>query len=124
MVSTSEEILVVGGEDHKTGQADDFEQRYDNGWRNGRAPVCRRLARSAYRWSGQVMEPEDYMGFIGRNPADKDNVYIVTGDSGNGMTHGTIAGILIPDLIAGRENPWDEALRSVAADLQRQRAIS
>jgi hypothetical protein len=24
------------------------------------------------------------------------------------MTHGTIAGILIPDLIAGRENPWSQ----------------
>ena len=23
-----EEILIVGGEDHKTGQADDFEERY------------------------------------------------------------------------------------------------
>jgi Rieske Fe-S protein len=33
-------------------------------------------------------------------------VYIATGDSGNGMTHGTIAGILITDLIMGRENPW------------------
>src|SRR2546421_10431436 len=30
----------------------------------------------------------------------------LTGDSGNGMTHGTIAGMLIVDLIAGRENPW------------------
>jgi nitrite reductase/ring-hydroxylating ferredoxin subunit len=55
-----------------------------------------------------VMEPEDMVGFIGRNPMDKDNVFIVTGDSGNGMTHGTIAGILIPDLIAGRTNRWQK----------------
>jgi hypothetical protein len=61
-----------------------------------------------FRWSGQVMEPEDYMGFIGRNPADKENVYIATGDSGQGMTHGSIAGILIPDLIMGRENRWEK----------------
>ena len=37
---------------------------------------------------------------------DKENVFIVTGDSGNGLTHGTIAGMLLRDLIIGRENPW------------------
>ncbi len=51
------------------------------------------------------MEPVDGIAYIGRNPGDK-NVFVVTGDSGNGMTHGTIAGILITDLICGRENPW------------------
>ena len=100
-----DEVLVIGGEDHKTGQADDFEQRYQRleDWARVRWPQADEVV---YRWSGQVMETEDYLGFIGRNPSDKENVYITTGDSGNGMTHGTIAGILIPDLIAGRENPW------------------
>jgi len=100
-----DEVLIVGGEDHKTGQADDFEQRYDRleDWARLRFPSAGEIV---YRWSGQVMEPVDGLGFIGRNPADKDNVYITTGDSGNGITHGTIAGILIPDLIMGRENGW------------------
>ncbi len=61
-----------------------------------------------YKWSGQVMEPMDSLGYIGHNPMDNENIYIVTGDSGNGMTHGTIAGILIPDLILGIENPWEK----------------
>jgi Rieske Fe-S protein len=100
------EILVVGGEDHKTGQADDFDARYARlqDWARIRFPS---VGEVVFRWSGQVMEPVDGLGFIGRNPADKQNVYIVTGDSGNGMTHGAIAGILIPDLIAGRKNPWE-----------------
>jgi Rieske Fe-S protein len=51
------------------------------------------------------MEPMDGVAYIGRNPGDK-NVFIVTGDSGNGITHGIIAGMLIVDLIAGRENSW------------------
>jgi Rieske Fe-S protein len=59
-----------------------------------------------FRWSGQIMEPVDSLAFIGRNPADHDNVFVATGDSGNGMTHGTIAGMLLTDLILGRENPW------------------
>ena len=52
------------------------------------------------------MEPVDGLALIGRNPLDSDNVYIATGDSGNGMTHGTIAGMLLTDLISGRDNPW------------------
>jgi Rieske Fe-S protein len=52
------------------------------------------------------METVDGLAFIGRNPLDDENVYIVTGDSGMGMTHGAIAGILLTDLINGRENPW------------------
>ena len=52
------------------------------------------------------MEPVDGVAFIGRNPGDSPNVYIATGDSGMGMTHGTIAGILITDLIMGRECSW------------------
>jgi nitrite reductase/ring-hydroxylating ferredoxin subunit len=59
-----------------------------------------------FRWSGQVMETQDGLAFIGRNPLDANNVYVATGDSGMGMTHGTIAGMLICDLIQGRPNRW------------------
>jgi Rieske Fe-S protein len=59
-----------------------------------------------FRWSGQVMEPIDGLAFIGRNPMDEENVFIATGASGTGMTHGTIAGIILTDLIRGRQNPW------------------
>jgi nitrite reductase/ring-hydroxylating ferredoxin subunit len=54
----------------------------------------------------RVLVPMDALAYIGRNPWDKDNVYIVTGDCGIGMTHCTIAGILITDLITGKENKW------------------
>src|SRR5438045_7500049 len=59
-----------------------------------------------FQWSGQVMEPVDSLAFIGRNPMDEDNVFIATGDSGHGLTHGTIAGILLTDLLQGRDNAW------------------
>ena len=51
------------------------------------------------------MEPVDHLAFIGRDPS-QENVYIATGDSGNGMTHGTIAGLVITDLVHGVEVPW------------------
>jgi glycine/D-amino acid oxidase-like deaminating enzyme/nitrite reductase/ring-hydroxylating ferredoxin subunit len=102
-----EDLLIVGGEDHKTGQADDAAARYANleHWARQIFPAARQVR---HRWSGQVMEPVDGLAYLGRNPMDADNVYIATGDSGNGMTHGTIAGILITDLITGRTNPWEK----------------
>jgi Rieske Fe-S protein len=69
-----------------------------------RFPMAREVL---HRWTGQVMEPIDYLAYIGRDPAD-ENVYVATGDSGMGMTHGTIAGIVITDLIHGAEVPWAE----------------
>ena len=101
----TEELLIVGGEDHKTGQADDAEERYVRleAWTRERFPVVGSI-RS--HWSGQVLETIDGLAFIGRNPLDSSNIYIATGDSGQGMTHGTIAGMLLTDLIVGRQNPW------------------
>jgi len=100
------DVLIVGGEDHKTGQQDDANKRFAalEHWTRHRFSMIESIE---YRWSGEVMEPIDGLAFIGRNPMDKDNVFIATGDSGNGMTHGTIAGILLTDLILDRKNPWE-----------------
>lgn len=100
------DVLIVGGEDHKTGQKDDAGKRFGalERWTRHRFPMVEGIE---YRWSGEVMEPMDGLAFIGQNPMDSKNVYIATGDSGNGMTHGTIAGILLTDMIMGRKNPWE-----------------
>ena len=102
-----DDLLIVGGEDHKSGQAADSPQRYRNleAWARSRFPMMREVE---FAWGGQVMEPLDYLGFIGRNPMDHDNIYIATGDSGMGLTHGTIAGMLLCDLILGRQSPWEK----------------
>jgi len=98
------DVLIVGGEDHKTGQADDMNARYARliDWTRQRV---HHVGPVAFQWSGQVMEPVDGLAYIGQNPGD-ENVFIVTGDSGMGMTHGTIAGLLLRDLILDRPNPW------------------
>ena len=101
-----DDLLIVGGEDHKTGQADDPEDRWSRleSWTRERFPMAGAVA---YRWSGQVFEPADGVAFIGRDHRHS-SVYIATGDSGMGMTHGTIAGMLLADLIAGRPNRWED----------------
>jgi len=99
------ELLIVGGEDHKTGQETNPELHFDRliSWVRNRFPQIESIE---YRWSGQVMEPIDGVAFIGPNPMDTPNVYVATGDSGMGMTHGVIASLLLSDLILGRDNPW------------------
>ncbi|MDQ2979575.1 MAG: FAD-dependent oxidoreductase, partial [Acidobacteriota bacterium] len=99
------DCLIVGGEDHKSGQADDVGERHGRleAWARARFLEMEEVA---FTWAGQVMETLDGLAFIGRNPMDAENVFIVTGDSGNGLTHGTIAGILLTDLILGRTSPW------------------
>jgi Rieske Fe-S protein len=99
------DLLIVGGEDHKTGQADDADLRYGalEQWTRERFPQA---AQVEYRWSGQIIEPFDGLAFIGPNPGDDPNVFIATGFSGNGITYGTIAGMLLTDLILKRENRW------------------
>lgn len=101
------DTLIVGGEDHKTGQDDHLAKHFWalEGWTRLKFPMAQEVE---YRWSGQVFEPMDGLAYIGRNPGDTDNVYIATGDSGHGMTHGTIAGMLITDLIMERPNPWEK----------------
>lgn len=104
------DLLIGGGEDHKTGQAEDEhipeQDRFAKleEWLRNKFPT---MGEIVYRWSGQVLEPVDSLAFIGRNPGD-ENIYICTGDSGNGMTHGTIAGMLIGDLIQHVPNAWEK----------------
>ena len=100
-------ILIVGGEDHKTGQADDARARYARleAWARERFGSV--AGEVAYRWSGQVIQSMDGLAFTGKNPkSNHSRVVIHTGDSGNGMTHGTIAAMLLTDLIQGRSNEW------------------
>jgi len=97
------ELVIVGGADHRTGQGEPMQswidlEKWARRWLHLDGDVVA-------RWSGQIIEPVDGPAHIGRSP-DLDHVYVVTGDSGNGLTHGTIAGILIPELMRGQNPPW------------------
>lgn len=103
-----DDYQVVGGCYHKVGQ-ESTSGRFDEleTWARERFPQAGDMD---YRWSGQIYEPVDYMAFIGKNQG-RNHTYVVTGDSGDGLTHGVLAGRLLADEIDNIENPWSHLYR-------------
>jgi|SRR5688572_8220591 glycine/D-amino acid oxidase-like deaminating enzyme/nitrite reductase/ring-hydroxylating ferredoxin subunit len=97
------DFLIFGGEDHKTGQTADTEACYARLEKTLLARIPR--VEISHRWSGQVIETPDGLPYIGRAA---DHQYVATGFAGNGMTFGTLAGMMATDAILGRDNPWRE----------------
>lgn len=97
------DLLIVGGEDHKTGQEHDQAERWARliGWIRQRVPT---VGDVRHHWSGQVFETPDGLGLIGRAPWGK-NLFVITGDSGMGLTHGTLGARLVANLILGDADP-------------------
>ncbi|KAL9097636.1 MAG: hypothetical protein Q9163_006337 [Psora crenata] len=98
-----DDYLVLGGCDHAVGQETE-EGRYAKleAW------VRERFTKAGsvdYKWSGQILNSTDMVSYIGLNTG-KSHTYIVTGDTGHGLTQGVLAGRLIADEIQGIENPW------------------
>ena len=111
------DYLIAGGGDHKSGEANDGDIRFEaiEAWIRQLVPD---LGKEVHRWSGQVLDTIDYCGFIGRNPGS-ERVYVVTGDSGQGMTHGALAGLLLKDLIVSGASPMGDGLRAIAKNSDR-----
>lgn len=100
---TEREILLCGGEDHRVGHGDpELHFPRLEAWIRSHFPEAGPVVAT---WSGQIQEPHDGMAYIGELPGHA-NVYVVTGDSGNGLTHGAVAGLLLPQLIQNRRHPW------------------
>ncbi|MEW6536562.1 MAG: FAD-dependent oxidoreductase [Candidatus Auribacterota bacterium] len=98
------DILLVAGQEHRTGYYDDVENPYAalELWAQSRFTG---LDESVFRWSGQAMTANDGLALIGYDPLDESN-FVVSGQNTNGFTYGTIAGMLISDLITRNANPW------------------
>ena len=100
-------LLLVGGEDHKTGQKENSAVAWEKleRWARHYFPY---LGKIQAQWSGQVLETIDGLAYIGPDPGGRGKVYLITGDSGMGLTHGTLGGMLIANQIAGVPNEWTE----------------
>ena len=97
------DLVIFGGEDHKTGQSSDTNACYERLEQALKRSVPE--AALSYRWSGQVIEAPDGLPYIGRMT---DHQYSATGFGGNGLTFGTLAATVMTDGILNRPNPWAE----------------
>lgn len=101
----ADDLLIVGGEDHKSGTADEGVVRVErlHDWAQEQWPG---VGRMEYAWSGQVYEPVDLAPYIGRAPG-LERVFLVTGDSGEGLTTGVAASLILRENVMGRVARWE-----------------
>jgi glycine/D-amino acid oxidase-like deaminating enzyme/nitrite reductase/ring-hydroxylating ferredoxin subunit len=95
------DVIIFGGEDHKTGQETDTSACFERLERTLAAIVPR--VEITHHWSGQVIETPDGLPYIGTTA---EHQFVATGFAGNGLTFGTVAGIMAADNVLGRSNPW------------------
>lgn len=102
-----DDYVIIGGADHKQGEDID-ENEYMikiEQWARKRFNVTS----VEFKWSGQEFTPADGLPYIGKSPF-AENIYIATGFSGNGISYGVLAAMMLTDVIAGRENPLSEIM--------------
>ena len=97
----AEDVVILGGEDHKTGQKTDTEACFLRLERTLRSIVPE--AAIERHWSGQVIETVDGLPYIGEVATGQ---FVATGFAGNGMTFGTLAGMMVRDATTAAKNPW------------------
>jgi glycine/D-amino acid oxidase-like deaminating enzyme/nitrite reductase/ring-hydroxylating ferredoxin subunit len=122
-----EELLLVGGESHKTGTEADTELRYE------RLEAFARehwdVVSIEHRWSAQDPITADLLPYVGRLTPRGDSVLMATGFAKWGMTGGTAAALLLADLALGRRAMWADlfdpnrlTLRASAPSLVKENA--
>ena len=109
--------LIVGGEDHRSGTADDGSDRFDRleKWARKNYPA---LGEVSHRWSGQVMEPSDFLPYSGRTPHSK-RTFLHTGDSGMGMTNAVAGALNFAALLDGGKAHFAELFDPARKPLSR-----
>lgn len=104
-----EKYLIVGGEDHRTG-----EERNTNGCFLKLESHVRshfNVASVVSQWSSQYFEPADGLPYIGHLPGNPENVLVATGYGGNGMTYSHVAALTLSAMILGKQSNYEQLFR-------------
>jgi glycine/D-amino acid oxidase-like deaminating enzyme/nitrite reductase/ring-hydroxylating ferredoxin subunit len=97
-------ILIIGGNDHKTGHNENTEHIFTELEAYARSHYD--IQSVPYKWSSQYYEPADGLPYIGLFPGGNDHLYVGTGYGGNGMIYGTLSGKILSDLILSGKNEY------------------
>ena len=106
-------LLLIGGGGHKVGAKSETEESYQELERFAHSHFG--IAKIDYRWSTQDYESFDKLPYIGKLTPANDHIYVSTGYSLWGMSKGTMAGMLLADLVQGIANPWADLYDSLRA---------
>lgn len=101
-----EDLIIFGGEKHKTGQGKDTLEHYKAIETFGKEVLG--VNEIMYRWSAQDLTTLDKLPYIGAITATHPNILIATGYRKWGMTNGTAAALLLTDLVLKKPNPYKE----------------
>lgn len=101
-----EPLLIIGGQNHKTGQGTCTFNHYEI--LQEYAAKMFNANEIAYRWSAQDLVTGDKIPYIGRITSFAKNVYVATGFKKWGMTTSTVAAMLISDLIQDKQNKYED----------------
>lgn len=101
-----QKYLIVGGEDHKTGEEPNTNGSFLKLESHVRSYF--KVEEIAYQWSSQFYEPVDGLPYIGHLPGNPENVFVATGFSGNGMTYSHVAALILRGLILNHESPYSQ----------------
>lgn len=99
-----EPLILVGGENHQTGQGPDTLSHYQA--LEEFANKTFGIEEYSYRWSTQDLITLDKIPYIGSITVQKPNILVATGYRKWGMTNGTTAAMLLADTILEKENPY------------------
>lgn len=102
-----QQLTLIGGQNHKTGQGGDTAARYRALETEARGHF--EIEEIVYRWSTQDFASVDGIPYVGRGGPLADDLYIATGFGGWGMSNGIAAGLQLADMVRGRETPWQRA---------------
>src|SRR5918993_40986 len=100
--------LIVGGEDHKTGHEENTEANFRR--LESHVRTYFRVEEIAFRWSSQYYEPADGLPYIGTLPGHGNNMYVATGYGGNGMIYGTLAGLILSNMLINGKSIYERLL--------------
>jgi glycine/D-amino acid oxidase-like deaminating enzyme/nitrite reductase/ring-hydroxylating ferredoxin subunit len=103
--------LIIGGEGHRVAREADTTERYRalDAW----ARQTFGTPEPAFSWSAHDYLPSDGLPYIGRLTPEVDGLWMATGFKKWGLTNGTVAALILSDLIAGRANPWGSTFDSM-----------
>ncbi|WP_042145528.1 FAD-dependent oxidoreductase [Paucisalibacillus sp. EB02] len=101
-----EEVWLVIGEKHKTGQGKSTIEHYQALQDFAEAHLG--IEKILFRWSTQDLTTLDKLPYIGRVSEEEEAVFVATGFRKWGMSNGTIAAKILTDLITGKESPYKD----------------